>query len=93
MKAQHLPLILVLLSGVAAELPRRTVSGEDMTAILKAAGDYRPDGSIITEVTRGNTAERAYVRYSTRRDGHYVVTAVVTLKKTPRGWQAESCAR
>lgn len=93
MKVKQVLLLLVLLSGVAADLPRRAVSEADTTAILKAAGGYKPDGSVITEVTRGKTPDIAYVRYSTRRGGQYLVTAVVTLKKTPKGWQAESCAR
>ena len=94
MNARFILLGLILLAGVAADSPR--LVGEDIDAIVKLAREYQPEGRPIhtmVHVTLGPTKDTAYVRYSIRREGQEFVGAVLTLKKTAKGWQVESCAR
>jgi len=91
MKPRNILLILALLAGVAADTPRRL--DEDLMKIQRAASEYRPDGSTMAQIERGPVKDTAYVRYSIRKGGQDVVTVVVTLKKTSKGWHVESCAR
>ena len=86
-------LSLTLLIAVAEDTPRRVTSDKDMVAILKVAKEFRPEGAATVQVERVSGKDMAYVRYSIRRDGHDVVMTVVTLKKTSKGWEVESCAR
>jgi len=84
---------LMLLTVVAQDTPRRATVDEDMIVILKVAREYRPEGTTRAQVERVPAKDMAYVRYSVRRNGHDVAMAVVTLKKTSKGWEVESCAR
>ena len=88
-----LQLSLTLLVGVADETPRPVTLDKDMIAILKVAKEFRPEGAATVQVERVPGKDMAYVRYSIRRDGHDVVMTLVTLRKTSRRWEVESCAR
>jgi len=64
----------------------------DLTAIMQVAREHRPEGTTTVQVERVAGMNLAYVRYSVGRDGLDTVTAVLTLKKTSKGWEVESCA-
>jgi hypothetical protein len=91
MKARSVLLALALLAGVAADHPYRPET--DLIAIMNAAKGYQPDGFTLAEVRFGPRKDAAYVRYSMRKEARDVAIIVLTLKKTAKGWQVESCAR
>lgn len=93
MNAKRIILLLALLLGVAADSPRGRFSNDDMLAIMKAVQDYRPTDYTAAHFGTGLTPDTAMVRLCRQVDGRIVTTAVLTLKKTPKGWMVDSCAR
>lgn len=93
MNAKRIILLLALLSGVAADSPRGRFSNHEMLAILKAIQDHKPGDYTTGHFGTGLTPETAVVRLCRQVDGQVVTAAVLTLRKTPKGRQVESCAR
>lgn len=85
-------LSLAALTALAGETQSPVKPDDDLTVILQVAREHRPEGAATVQVERVAGMDLAYVRYSVRRDGLDVVTAVLTLKKTSKGWEVESCA-
>ena len=95
MKARFVLILLsmTLLSAVAGDDIHKPTQDKEKIAVLSAASKYKPEGATTVQVERVSGRDIAYVRYSVRRGGYDVVAAVVTLKKTSKGWEVESCAR
>ena len=85
-------LSLTVLTALAGETPRPVKPDADLTAIMQVAREHRPEGATTVQLERVAGMNLAYVRYCVSRDGLDVVTAVLTLKKTSKGWEVESCA-
>jgi len=82
----------MVLTAAVGETKSRVKQDADMTAIKQIALDHKPEGTATVQVERVAGMDLAYVRYTERRDGLDVVTAVLTLKKTSKGWEVESRA-
>ena len=95
MKAHHLVLLLVLLAGVAADVPRSPFSAEEMNSIITVVRKYRPEGfgTVTAQLVRGPLPDMAFVRLSKRRGDSDEIVCVLTLKKDGKEWKVESCAR
>lgn len=91
MKLRVIVLALALLAGVAADKPQR--ADQDLIAISNAAREYRPEGSTLAQISLNAGRDMAHVRYLVRRDGQDVAVSVLTVKRTSKGWEVESCAR
>ena len=95
MKAHYLLLLVVLLAGVAADVPRSAFSTEEIISIRTTVLKYRPEGfgAATAQVVRGPLPNTAFVRLYQRRDDRDEIICVLTLKKDGKEWKVESCAR
>lgn len=85
-------LSLTVPTALAGETQSPAKPDADLTAIMQVAREHRPEGATTVQLERVAGMDLAYVRYSVRREGLDTVTVVLTLKKTSKGWEVESCA-
>jgi len=80
------------MTALAGETKSPARPDPDLTAIMQVAREHKPEDTTTVQVERVAGMDLAYVRYCVRREGLDVVTAVLTLKKTSKGWEVESRA-